>query len=82
MAGGHGSHDRADFVIEVETKAGDFRETIVKCVQGCGLSFIERDLNPNSTPMRQFTFRCNHNPATDPPPETCYSLRYGGWIQR
>ncbi len=71
-----------DFVIEVETRAGPLRETVVKCVQGCGLAFIERGLNPNSTPMAQFTFRCNHNPALEPSPETCSSHRYGGWLRR
>lgn len=71
-----------DFVIEVETKAGDLRETVVKCVQGCGLAFIERGVNPASSPMREFTFRCNHNPATEPSPATCTSHRYGGWLRR
>jgi hypothetical protein len=71
-----------DFVIEVETKGGALRETVVRCVQGCGLAFIERGLNPHSTPMPQFTFSCNHEPATMPPPEKCTSLRYGGWLRR
>ena len=66
-----------DFVLVVETKQGDPTETTttIRCVEGCGLTWIERGLNPNSSVMPQFSFRCA-------PPQTCTSARVGGWIQR
>lgn len=66
-----------DFVLVVETLQGNPTETTttIKCVEGCGLTWIERGLNPNSSVMPQFSFRCA-------PPETCTSSRVGGWIRR
>jgi hypothetical protein len=78
MAGwtaGRAQTTEPDFVLVVETKVGVSAETTIRCVEGCGLTWIERGLNPNSSVMPQFTFRCT-------PPETCTSARVGGWLTR
>ena len=49
-------------------------ETTIECVKGCGLSWVERGVNANSTPMATFTYRC-----TAP---RCSSGRVGGWLNR
>jgi hypothetical protein len=63
-----------DFEIAVETKVGDSAETIIRCVKGCGLAWVERGVNPNARVAPQFSFRCT-------PAQTCSSGRIGGWSQ-
>jgi hypothetical protein len=64
-----------DFEIVVETTLGDSAETTIKCVKGCGLSWVERGVNPNASVMPQFTFKCT-------PSQSCPSGRVGGWLRR
>ena len=47
-------------------------ETTIECVRGCELAWVERGLNPNSTPTKSFKYRC-----TGP---RCSSGRVGGWL--
>jgi hypothetical protein len=49
-------------------------ETTIKCVKGCGLSWVERGVNANATQMTAFTYRC-----TAP---RCSSGRVGGWLNQ
>ena len=42
-----------DFEVVVNAPSG---ETTIECVRGCELAWVERGLNPNSQPMRTFTF--------------------------
>lgn len=74
MAGG-AQTAQPDFEISVETTLGDSAETTIKCVKGCGLSWVERGVNPRASVMPSFTFRCT-------PPQSCPSGRVGGWLQR
>jgi hypothetical protein len=48
--------------------------TTIKCVRGCTLMWVERGINPNSTPQPAFEFACS-GLAT-----RCSSARVGGWI--
>jgi hypothetical protein len=65
-----------DFVLLVETQQDSAEtKTTIKCVEGCGLTWIERGVNPASSVMPEFSFKCS-------PPETCTSARVGGWIRR
>ena len=61
-----------DFEIIVDAPSG---QTTIECVRGCDLAWVERGLNPNSTPMRTFEFAC-HGAAR------CSSSKVGGWIKR
>lgn len=64
-----------DFEISVETTLGNGAETTITCLKGCGLSWVERGVNPRASVMPQFTFRCT-------PTQTCASGRVGGWRRR
>jgi hypothetical protein len=57
------------FELVVDAPGG---ETTIQCVKGCSLSWVERGLNANATPMATFTYRC-----TAP---RCSSGRVGGWL--
>jgi hypothetical protein len=48
--------------------------TRVECVGGCELMWVERGLNPNSTPSSTFSFGCGA--------ERCVSGKIGGWVKR
>ena len=61
-----------DFEIIVNAPSG---QTTIECVRGCELAWVERGLNPNSTPMRTFEFACNGAAR-------CSSSKVGGWIKR
>ena len=49
-------------------------ETTIECVRGCELAWVERGLNPNSTPVKSLKYRC-----TGP---RCSSGRVGGWLKQ
>jgi hypothetical protein len=60
-----------DFELAVDAPVGGVNVT---CVKGCALAWVERGVNPNSQPMRTFTFSCG-GPAV-----RCPSGKIGGWI--
>lgn len=64
-----------DFEIVVDAPAG---ETSITCKRGCNLAWVERGVNPNSTPIRTFAFKCGGGP----PEGRCSSATVGGWITR
>ncbi len=49
-------------------------QTTVKCVKGCGLSWVERGVNANARPMTTFTYGCTAS--------HCSSGRVGGWLNQ
>jgi hypothetical protein len=59
-----------DFEIVVSAPEGS---TTIECVRGCSLAWVARGLNPNSQPMRSFSFACKGA-------ERCSSSQVGGWI--
>lgn len=59
------------FELVVDAPGG---KTTIKCVKGCGLSWVERGLNANSAPSTVFTYEC-----TAP---RCSSGRVGGWLNQ
>jgi hypothetical protein len=44
-----------DLVIAVDAPGG---QTVVRCVRGCRLAWVERGVNPNSVPVASFGFGC------------------------
>ena len=60
-----------NFEVVVNAPSG---ETTIECVRGCELAWVERGLNPNSRPMKTFTFKCDGAPR-------CSSHRVGGWVR-
>jgi hypothetical protein len=60
-----------DFAILVEAPSG---ATTVRCVRGCKLAWIERGLNPNSTPSASFGYSCTGGGSP------CSSGTVGGWL--
>lgn len=58
-----------DFAIVVDSPGG---ATTIRCVRGCKLMWIERGINPNSTPSSSFGFECTGS--------RCSSATVGGWI--
>ena len=50
-------------------------QTIIQCVRGCELAWVERGLSPNAQTMTTFTFTCTS------PSGRCSSQRVGGWLQ-
>jgi hypothetical protein len=48
--------------------------TTIECVRGCTLAWVQRGLNPNSTPTPKFSFACNNGSGM------CSSARVGGWV--
>ena len=61
------------FEIVVNAPSG---ETMIECVRGCELAWVERGLNPNSTPMPTFTFKCSGTADG-----RCSSRKVGGWTK-
>ena len=59
-----------NFEILVQAPSGT---TTIRCVRGCKLAWVERGVNPNSTPMQAFTFSCSGS--------NCSSGKVGGWIE-
>ena len=49
--------------------------TSITCVRGCTLMWVERGINPNSTPIASFQFACKGEAV-----QRCSSARVGGWI--
>lgn len=49
--------------------------TTIKCVRGCTLMWVERGINPNSSPQPSFDFACSSSTT-----RRCSSARVGGWI--
>ena len=47
-------------------------ETTIECVKGCELAWVERGLNPNSTPAKSFKYACTAS--------RCSSGLVGGWL--
>ena len=60
-----------DFELTVEAPEG---ETVIECVRGCELQWVQRGLIPGNTPMLQFRYACKGAPR-------CGSGRIGGWIR-
>jgi hypothetical protein len=59
-----------DFEIVVSAPEGS---TTIECVRGCSLAWVARGLNPNSQPMRSFSFACKGAGR-------CSSSQVGGWL--
>jgi hypothetical protein len=59
------------FELAVDAPGG---KTTIECVKGCELSWVERGLNPNSTPMKAFEYACSS--------ARCSSGRIGGWLKQ
>jgi hypothetical protein len=73
-AAGRAQTSEPDFEIVITAPAG---QTSVECRRGCDLAWVERGVNPLSTPTPVFSFGC-HGPAGTGP---CSSARIGGWIR-
>ena len=58
------------FELRVDAPEGP---TTVRCVRGCKLAWVERGVNPNSTPISTFEDRCTGSPR-------CASGLVGGWV--
>ena len=71
-AAGTAQTSAPDFELVVNAPSG---ETTIECVRGCKLAWVERGLNPNSSPMQSFTFKCSGTPDA-----RCSSFKVGGWI--
>ena len=63
-----------DFEIVVNAPAG---ETTIECKRGCNLAWVERGVNPNSTPVSSFKFGCGGSSDG-----RCSSYAVGGWLKR
>ena len=63
-----------DFELMVDAPAG---ETVIQCVRGCTLLWVERGINPNGRPTPSFSFRC-----TGGAEQRCSSATVGGWVNR
>jgi hypothetical protein len=61
-----------DFELVVSAPEGS---TTIECVRGCTLAWVARGLNPNSQPMRSFSFACKGAGR-------CSSSQVGGWMER
>jgi hypothetical protein len=70
---GYAQSPGPDFEVVVNAPEG---ETTIECVRGCELAWVERGVNPNSKPMRTFTFKCQG--AAD---SRCSSMKVGGWLK-
>jgi len=60
-----------DFEFIVNAPSG---ETIIECVRGCNLLWVERGIPENATPQTRFTYSCGA--------ARCSSGSIGGWISR
>ncbi len=69
---GRAQSSQPTFEIVVDAPAG---ETTIRCVRGCGLSWVERGVSPNAQAVPTFTFTCNA------PSGRCSSHRVGGWLK-
>ncbi len=63
-----------DFEVQISAPPG---ETVIECVRGCDLQWVERGLNANSRPEVRFSYGCRGNGL-----ERCASGRIGGWVRR
>jgi hypothetical protein len=60
-----------DFELIVDSPAG---ATIVTCVRGCEMAWVERGINTDAKPIPTFRFNCSGT-------ERCSSGKVGGWIK-
>jgi hypothetical protein len=60
-----------DFEFIVDAPSG---ETVIECVRGCNLLWVERGIPKSATPQTKFNYSCGA--------ERCGSGRIGGWISR
>ena len=58
------------FELQVDAPGGD---TTIHCVRGCKLSWVERGVNPNTTPRPDFQYGCGA--------ARCDSGKIGGWVE-
>ena len=58
------------FELQIDAPVG---QTQIRCVRGCRLAWVERGVNPNSSPITTFEYGCNGAAR-------CQSGRLGGWI--
>jgi hypothetical protein len=72
-AAGKAQTAEPDFEIVVNAPEG---ETMIECVRGCELAWVERGVNPNANPVPTFQFSCKGGNSR------CSSARVGGWITR
>jgi hypothetical protein len=68
-----------DFELKVVTSAEG--KTLVECVTGCGLQWIERIAPSRDKAKKDFSFGCGTN-AWERLPDGCPSGRLGGWITK
>jgi hypothetical protein len=59
------------FELRVDAPDG---KTMIQCIRGCKLAWVERGLNPNSVPIATFEYGCSG--AT-----RCQSGTVGGWVE-
>lgn len=71
---GRAQTSQPDFELVVDAPEGF---TMIQCVRGCTLAFVERGVNPRSKPMPTFKFACRG--AAD---SRCSSRKVGGWIDK
>ena len=71
-AAGRAQTSAPDFEIVVNAPSG---ETTIECVRGCKLAWVARGLNPNSSPMQTFSFKCSGTADG-----RCSSFNVGGWM--
>jgi hypothetical protein len=57
------------FELVVEAPGGP---TVITCVRGCTLAWVERGVNPRAKPIQTFEFSCTGS--------QCSSGKVGGWI--
>jgi hypothetical protein len=57
------------FELQVDAPGG---ATTIRCARGCKLAWVERGVNPNSTPQSSFQFNCTA--------DRCGSGLVGGWL--
>lgn len=63
-----------DFEVVVNAPEG---ETVIECLRGCELAWVERGVNPNARPVPTFRFSCQGSVNS-----RCSSAKVGGWITR
>ena len=66
---GQAQNSSPDFELVVSAPGGS---TTIECRRGCELAWVERGVNPRSTTMRTFQFKCTGS--------ECSSGAVGGWV--
>lgn len=75
IAAGAAQDTPPDFEFIVRAPAG---ETVIECVKGCGLAWVERGRLRGEVPKSTFNFGCSGVGNTTA--SRCSSGRVGGWI--